>query len=105
LVLPLLSRGLTVTLITWGAMVLELLLFMALLMPKRVWGVLLIAAIAFHAAIAAIHGLISFSLVMTGALILYLRPTEKEFCFRLRARASPSLSVAILPSGPLQPHA
>jgi hypothetical protein len=55
---------------------------MALTMPKRYWKPLLVAGIALHAGIALIQGLVSFSIVMTAALILYLRPVECAFAFR-----------------------
>jgi antimicrobial peptide system SdpB family protein len=76
---PLLSHGVTVALMTWGAVLLEIVLFMALTMPRRAWAYLLPLGIAFHAAIAVVHGLGSFALAMMGALILYLRPVENEF--------------------------
>ena len=67
--------------ITWSAIVLELFLFMALVMPKAAWRYLLMAGIAFHVAIAVTMGLISFSTAMVAALVLYLRPFEQEFAF------------------------
>jgi antimicrobial peptide system SdpB family protein len=76
---PFLLNGVTVALLTWGAMAFELLLFMALIMPKRYWQPLLLAGIAFHFMIAVIHGLVSFSTIMSAALILYLRPHERPF--------------------------
>jgi antimicrobial peptide system SdpB family protein len=84
---PLLLNGVTVALLTWGAVAFELLLFMALIMPKRFWQPLLIAGIAFHFLIALFHGLMSFSLIMSAALILYLRPHQRPFALeKLRAR-------------------
>ncbi|MEP6993999.1 MAG: sporulation-delaying protein SdpB family protein [Acidobacteriota bacterium] len=79
ILLPLLQNGITVSLMTWGSMVLELFLFAALVMPKRAWRPFLIAGVAFHGGIALIQGLFSFSLTMAGALILYLRPIQEEF--------------------------
>lgn len=79
LLMPLLTHGPTVALMTWGAIVLELFLFAALVMPKRAWSYFLVLGIAFHAAIAFTLGLVSFSLAMTAALILYLRPVGKPF--------------------------
>jgi antimicrobial peptide system SdpB family protein len=79
LLMPLLTHGTTVVLMTWGALALELLLFTALVMPKRAWPYFLVLGIAFHAAIALTLGLISFGLAMIAALILYLRPVEKPF--------------------------
>jgi antimicrobial peptide system SdpB family protein len=81
LIMPVITSAVGVTLVTWGAILLETLLFSALLMDKRYRWVLLYAGISFHAAIALVHGLLSFALAMWGALVLYLRPIEKEFAF------------------------
>jgi antimicrobial peptide system SdpB family protein len=78
---PLLRHGPILALMTWSVIIFELSLFMALVMPKRVWGYFLVAGLLFHGGIAAIHGLISFSLAMAGALVLYLRPIERPFQF------------------------
>jgi antimicrobial peptide system SdpB family protein len=66
---------------TWGVMFLEYLLSAALFLPKKYWKWLLFAGIAFHFAIAILHGLVSFGIAMTAGLILYLRPLEQVFCF------------------------
>lgn len=79
LIMPLLVNQYSVALITWGAIFLEVALFMALVMPKWAWRYLLVLGVAFHVAIALIHGLISFATIMCGALILYLRPGEQPF--------------------------
>jgi antimicrobial peptide system SdpB family protein len=79
MLMPLLRNQYSVSLITWGSILFEIVLFMALVMPKPVWRYLLPLGIAFHVAIALIHGLISFSTIMCGALILYLRPCEQPF--------------------------
>ncbi|HEY8174736.1 MAG TPA: sporulation-delaying protein SdpB family protein [Gemmatimonadaceae bacterium] len=81
IVMPVITHGVGVTLLTWGPMLLETLLFMALLMEKRHRWLLFYAGISFHAAIAVVHGLLSFAFAMWGALILFLRPIEKEFSF------------------------
>lgn len=66
---------------TWGTIILELLLFAALFMPKPYWRPLLWSGIAFHTIIAIMIGIVTFSIAMFGALILYLRPIEEEFRF------------------------
>ena len=76
--MPMLTHS-SVALLTWGAILLELTLFMGLVMPRAYRSVLLVAGIAFHVAIAIMMGLISFSMAMFAALVLYLRPVEKEF--------------------------
>lgn len=50
-----------------------------LVMSKVYWSPLLALGIAFHAAIAIMMGVTSFSIAMIAALILYLRPTESVF--------------------------
>jgi antimicrobial peptide system SdpB family protein len=75
----LVKSGPGVALMTWGAIAIEILLAMALFMPARRWKYLLIAGIAFHSLIAICQGLVSFGVVMSGALILYLRPWSHAF--------------------------
>ena len=81
LVLSIMSTNLGVTLVTWGTMVLELILFAALLIPSRdprrkglLW-----LGLSFHFSIVLVHGLISFFCSMAAALILYLRPADSPF--------------------------
>lgn len=76
---PLLSPIITsraVVLITFGSMLLELVLFMALTMPRRWWPPLLAAGLAFHTGIGLLMGLPSFTFSMAAALVLYLRPVD-----------------------------
>jgi antimicrobial peptide system SdpB family protein len=87
---PLLAHGPTLALMTWGAILLEIALFMALVLPKRAWAYLLPLGIAFHVGIAVIHGIVSFAVVMMAALLLHLRPVEREFPLaRFPGRALP----------------
>jgi antimicrobial peptide system SdpB family protein len=86
LLMPLMTSR-AVALVTWGSLILEFGLFMALVMPKKRWRVMLPLGIAFHATIALTMGLISFGLSMTAALILYLRPVEQEFALSMKTRA------------------
>lgn len=79
LVLPWLSSALVVTAATWGAMLLEVFLFMGLVMEKRWRPALLCAGLAFHFSILVMHGLVSFFFAMAGALVLYLRPRDQPF--------------------------
>ncbi len=71
---------------TWGALLIELTLALALVMHRRWWRPLLVVGILFHLSIALVVGAASFSIAMTAALILYLRPPETEFgrLYRLR---------------------
>ncbi|MUK90366.1 hypothetical protein GMD78_18490 [Ornithinibacillus sp. L9] len=77
---PILSSPLVVV-ATWGTLILQTLLFTALFSSKKYWRSFLIIALLLHEVIAVMFGLISFSLVMIGALVLYLRPLEDKFRF------------------------
>ena len=70
--------------ITWGGIFIELILFAWLFMSRNSWNwkIILFIGILFHLLIALIHGLVSFSLVMIAALILYLVPKNKNFKIR-----------------------
>lgn len=83
---PLLSNGAVVASLTWSVVVVELVLAIALVTPKGAWPPLLYTGLAFHAGIFLVHGLASFSLTMAGALVLYLRPPEREFTLPASAR-------------------
>jgi antimicrobial peptide system SdpB family protein len=82
LIRPLVTHPVSVTVLTWSVLILELFLMAGLVMPKRHWGKLLIAGLALHGGIALVHGLVSFAFAMAGALVLYLRPMEDEFRVR-----------------------
>lgn len=69
---PILSNSLGVSIITWGAILLEILLFMAIVMNNKAKYVLLVFGLAFHFSIVIIHGLVSFFLSMAAGLLLYL---------------------------------
>jgi len=73
------GRSLLVVPLTWGVLVLELVLASALVAPLRFRARLLPVALLFHAGIAVIHGMPSFALAMIGGLVLYLRPTWQPF--------------------------
>lgn len=67
---------------TWGTIILQFFLFAALIAPKKYWRYFLILAILMHEIFAIFLGLISFSMIMFAALILYLRPVEEIFNFK-----------------------
>lgn len=77
--MPLLTHPLSVTALTWGTLVLETVLFTALVMSKKHRKWLLPAAIAFHAGIVLVHGLVSFAMAMWAGLTLFLRPVDEEW--------------------------
>jgi antimicrobial peptide system SdpB family protein len=79
IVTPMLTNPYGVVVLTWGTLVLELLLFMGLVVEKKHRWKLLWLGIFFHAGIAVVHGLISFVLAMWAGLILFLRPMGEEF--------------------------
>ena len=60
--------------LTWSVLLLELSLAAALVAPLRFRRILLPVALLFHVGIAVTHGLPTFALTMSAALVLYLRP-------------------------------
>lgn len=70
-----------VVLPTWGTLLLQTILFAGIFAPKEKRHILLILAIFMHEIFAVFLGLISFSLMMIAALILYFRPTDDVFEF------------------------
>jgi antimicrobial peptide system SdpB family protein len=65
--------------LTWSVLAFELCLAFALLAPARFRTRLLPLAILFHAGIALMHGLPTFAITMSAALVLYLRPWWRPF--------------------------
>lgn len=61
-------------LMTWGAIALELALAVSLFLSAKVRLPLFIAAVSFHAAIAVLFGIVTFSLTMTAMLLTLLGP-------------------------------
>lgn len=79
---PFLANPITVTLMTWSVLFLEILLFASFFMEKSKWRFFLKFGIAFHFTIILVHGLVSFFFAITAGLILYLRPIDAEFNFK-----------------------
>ena len=69
-----LANGTGVVALTWGAIGIEVLLFLGLVASPRLRMGLFGLGVGFHVAIAIVMGLWSFSFAMTAALILYLWP-------------------------------
>jgi len=69
---PIITYRLSISLFTWGVILFEFILFAGLFMKNEYKRPLLILGIIFHFGIFVIHGLTSFSLVMSGALVLFL---------------------------------
>ena len=76
---PILTNSIGVTLLTWGAIFIELLLFMGIVMKKEYRPYLLLVGILFHFGILLIHGLVSFFFFISAALVLYLVPVDYNF--------------------------
>ena len=76
LLMPLFANAIIVTITTYGALLLEILLFMAIAMKPSQQSVLMWMGIAFHLAILILFGLVSFFFAMSAALILYLGPKK-----------------------------
>jgi antimicrobial peptide system SdpB family protein len=85
LLLPFIQTSWGVTSITWGTFIFELLLFLAIVMKKddKRRHYLLVSGLIFHSSIILVHGLVSFFFSMAAALILYLRPLDKPFNFKI----------------------
>ncbi|WP_025742676.1 sporulation-delaying protein SdpB family protein [Aquimarina pacifica] len=76
LIYPLLKHPITLTLITWSTIALELTLAGALFMKYTKSKILLFLGLAFHFMIILIHGLPSFFCTMSACLVIYLLPSN-----------------------------
>jgi antimicrobial peptide system SdpB family protein len=85
-VLAIVREPLGVAALTWGPILLEFSLALALVMDRRARLWLLGPGIAFHAMIALLMGLVSFALAMIAALLLYLWPVQRPIDLRPLAR-------------------
>jgi antimicrobial peptide system SdpB family protein len=89
------THALSVALLTWGIVLFELCLAISPLLPPRARWFLLRAGIAFHCTIAILMGLISFSLVMIAALLLFLQPVDQALTLPARRRIRVDTAVPI----------
>ena len=69
---PIISSEILLPIFTHGVMVFEVLLFAGILATKKVRRFLLKLGFLFHLGIIFIHGIFGFSIVMWGALVIYL---------------------------------
>ena len=76
---PVLQNGISVVALTWGAILVEVFLFLGIAASPRAKVWLFWLGMAFHGLIAVGIGLWSFSVAMVGALILYLWPLDRPF--------------------------
>lgn len=74
---PLLTHGLTVTILTYGVLIFELILFVAIAMPIERRSKLLPFALAFHGMIILVHGIFSFFFSIGAILVVYLADTHR----------------------------
>ncbi len=80
---PLLENSIIVTILTYGVIIFELALFLALTAVTKYRKKILLAAILFHLLIIVYHGIFSFFFSITTGLILYLYPTYETINIRL----------------------
>lgn len=76
---PFLGNPLFITCLTYGVLILELLLFLALFASRKYRLSILVVALVFHFFIIIFHGIFSFFFSISAALILYLYPTNENF--------------------------
>src|SRR5438552_2260717 len=82
ILLAVVATSLGVIAMTWGTLILEFTLGIAIVMPRRSWKYLLMAGIMFHGSIALMMGLASFSIAMAG-LAGVLVPKQPPLLFYL----------------------
>lgn len=70
------KNNISVTLINWGVIFLEISLFISFFFKQNLKYIIFTFGIIFHALIIIVHGLPSFGLSMTGCLIIYLFDVE-----------------------------
>ena len=78
----LLSNNFIVCSITYGVLILEILLFLGLTASVKYRKRILYIAILFHLSIIIFHGIFSFFFAMFGGLILFLYPTYININFK-----------------------
>jgi antimicrobial peptide system SdpB family protein len=99
--LPALSNHWVITVATWSVLVLEVMLFMAILMPRN-WKIAgIVVGTVFHLGIVAVFGLTSFFFSMAAALLVYLHPLGESLVFPALARRLRSTIAGLLRSEPV----
>jgi antimicrobial peptide system SdpB family protein len=83
LVEPLIFNSFTLTFLTWSIIILEFSLFASLFMKHQYRKIILVWGLTFHLGIALVHGLVSFALIMIGALIIFLVPINSQIEIRV----------------------
>ncbi|UFH55075.1 sporulation-delaying protein SdpB family protein [Spirosoma sp. KNUC1025] len=82
LLLPILANRWCIVLLTWSVLIFEGSLFLGLTLDAKYRKYLLWMGIAFHFMIILIHGLPTFFMAMTSALLIYLRPFDQPFSLK-----------------------
>lgn len=82
LILPIFNIPLVTLLITWGTILMEVILGLSLLMDERIRKILLPIGIIFHILIFIVLGISSFGIIMIGALLLLLVPVDHDITVR-----------------------
>lgn len=77
--MPLLNNTAVLLLVAWGTIFIEFLIIAGILFSPRYKLLLLKLAIIFHVFIMLVYGFSSFFFAISGALFLYLFPTQKSF--------------------------
>lgn len=87
---PLMTSS-AVAFITWGTIVVEVVLAAGLFAQKNHWKMFLALGVSLHIGIAFVLGLYSFSLIMCAALLIAYRPSEQTFSFSFVRRTNDNL--------------
>lgn len=80
---PILSSYVLISFLTYGVILFEILLFLALTSSEKYRKIILPFAVAFHLGIILFHGIFSFFFSISAGLILYLYPTYHYLNFKL----------------------
>ena len=71
------SNSYAVTSVTWGTIIVEILLFCCFFSKNKTFRkIMFLLGISFHILAALIHGIVSFCIVMVGCLIIFLRSKD-----------------------------
>ena len=76
---PVLENAVSVVALTWGSLLVEILLVLGIAASQRVRLWLFWMGLTFHGLIAVVIGLWSFSTAATAGLLLYLWPVDRVF--------------------------
>jgi len=90
IILPIVTNNILVFSTTWTVLTLELILFTCIFSNQNLRYLMLFLGLFFHFLIFIVHGLGTFGLSMSAALILYLYPIDKNI-FALFKKSSKQL--------------